>query len=95
MSECEAYFERIGGTRADAEAYADHFISNGWKVSGKAPMKCWQAAARQWMRRATEYQGGTVRALSHRPAPVEPDVPRNDEAAAAGVERMRMALRGA
>ncbi len=34
-----------------AEPFYDHFQSNGWKVGGKAPMKDWKAAARQWTRR--------------------------------------------
>lgn len=50
LEEAIAYFPSIGGTREDAEAFLDHFTSNGWKVSGKAPMKDWQASARQWMR---------------------------------------------
>ena len=33
------------------EPFFDHFSSNGWKVGGKAPMKDWKAAARNWCRR--------------------------------------------
>lgn len=50
LEEAIAYFPSIGGTREDGEAFFDHFTSNGWKVSGKAPMKDWQASARQWVR---------------------------------------------
>jgi DNA-binding transcriptional MocR family regulator len=35
----------------DPEAFFDHYTSNGWKVSGKSPMKDWQASARNWSRR--------------------------------------------
>ncbi len=35
----------------DPEQFFDHFTSNGWKVSGKAPMKDWKAAARNWSKR--------------------------------------------
>ncbi len=31
--------------------FIDHFDSNGWKVGGKAPMKDWRAAMRQWAKR--------------------------------------------
>ena len=40
----------------DPEAFVDHFTANGWKVGGKAPMKDWQAAARSWSKRHTEWQ---------------------------------------
>lgn len=50
LEEAVNYFSEIKGTKADAEAFIDHFRANGWRVSGKAPMKDWKAAARQWMR---------------------------------------------
>ena len=34
----------------DSEAFVDHFSSNGWKVGGKAAMKDWKAAVRNWGR---------------------------------------------
>ncbi len=46
-----AYFEEIGSNREQAEAFCDHYSSNGWKVGGKAPMKDWRASARGWVRR--------------------------------------------
>lgn len=33
-----------------ASAFFDYFESNGWKVGGKAPMRDWKAAARNWCR---------------------------------------------
>ena len=38
------------GLQMDAEAFADFYASKGWKV-GNAPMKDWQAAARNWAKR--------------------------------------------
>lgn len=38
----------------EAEKFVDHYESNGWKVGGKAPMKSWQAAVRNWLKRNTE-----------------------------------------
>ena len=45
----------------DVEAWFDHFNSNGWKVSGKAAMSDWQAAARNGFRRwKTTHKGDSV-----------------------------------
>ena len=32
----------------DCQHFYDHYESNGWKVGGKAPMKNWQSAVRNW-----------------------------------------------
>lgn len=37
----------------DAQAFIDHYTSNGWKV-GNAPMKDWKAAVRTWENRRRE-----------------------------------------
>ena len=34
----------------DPQEFIDHYTSNGWKV-GKAPMKDWKAAVRNWAKR--------------------------------------------
>jgi outer membrane biosynthesis protein TonB len=34
----------------DAESFIDHYAANGWKVGGRAAMKDWKAAVRNWMR---------------------------------------------
>ena len=46
----------------DAESFFDHFTSNGWKVSGRAVMKDWKAAARNWSRRQLEFGKGGKKA---------------------------------
>jgi hypothetical protein len=51
QDETTAYFAELGSTPEDAATFWDHFESNGWKVAGKAPMKNWQSAARNWVRR--------------------------------------------
>lgn len=33
-----------------AQAFMDHYDSNGWRIGGKTPMKSWQAAVRNWLR---------------------------------------------
>ena len=40
----------------DAEKFIDHYTSNGWKVGGKAPMKNWEAAVRNWEKSDTPAQ---------------------------------------
>ena len=55
-----AYMVDRGLSQADAsdqaERFVDHYTSNGWKVSGRAPMKCWKSAVRNWLRNAKEWR---------------------------------------
>lgn len=50
LAECTAYAaeKRLS---IDVPHFHDHFASNGWKVSGRAPMRDWRAAMRNWARR--------------------------------------------
>lgn len=45
------YYMQEKGTTSDNEAqkFCDFYESNGWKV-GKNKMKCWKAAARNWLK---------------------------------------------
>ena len=52
------FFCSNGGSAKEADKFYDFFASNGWKVSGRAAMKDWHAAARNWMRRASEAPRG-------------------------------------
>jgi len=64
-----AYFSTLGMPREEAEAFYDHFESNGWKVGGKAAMKDWHAAARTWKRNRkarTSYQRETATEFAER-----------------------------
>lgn len=56
-SEDEAitYFGEQGSSATEAKAFVDYYAANGWKVGGRATMKDWQAAARNWIRRAEKY----------------------------------------
>lgn len=40
----------------DPEAFFDHFTANGWRVSGKTPMKDWRAAVRNWARKEGRFE---------------------------------------
>lgn len=44
------------GLQMDPQRFFDYFKSNGWKVGGKAPMKDWKAAARNWAAREKAYR---------------------------------------
>lgn len=55
----------VKGYSIDAEAFCDFYASKGWKV-GKNPMKDWQAAVRNWVRRDKE-DGKTPQAPKPKP----------------------------
>ncbi|MBR4552866.1 MAG: hypothetical protein IKO20_04000 [Bacteroidaceae bacterium] len=55
LDEVQAYCEE-NSIIMDAAAFYDHYTSNGWKVSGRAAMKDWKAAARNWARRENQYK---------------------------------------
>ena len=55
LDEVQAYCE-ANSIIMDAAAFYDYFSSNGWKVSGRAAMKDWKAAARNWARREQQYK---------------------------------------
>ena len=50
IAECKAYASAMR-MAIDVEHFHDHYTSNGWKVSGRTPMKDWKAAMRNWARR--------------------------------------------
>ena len=52
------YFLTINGSDTDAECFYDYFTANGWRT-GKNPIKEWKAAARNWMRRKSEFNATT------------------------------------
>ncbi|GHV11683.1 hypothetical protein AGMMS49938_02810 [Fibrobacterales bacterium] len=56
FEEVRQYFVALGKPE-QAAAFYDHFQSNGWLVSGKAKMKDWQAAARNWVRNSVLFRG--------------------------------------
>ena len=50
LSEVSDYFSERGADPAEAERFVDFYESKGWLV-GKAKMKCWKSAVRNWVRR--------------------------------------------
>src|SRR5690554_6100065 len=49
------YFKEKKGTVSEANKFFNHFESNGWMVGGRAKMKNWKAAARNWITRSEEF----------------------------------------
>ena len=47
------YFVALNAPETEADKFFDYFTANGWKVGGRAPMKDWKAAARNWVRNCT------------------------------------------
>jgi hypothetical protein len=55
QDEVKEYFLQSKSTAIQAEEFYDHFQSNGWLVSGKAKMKDWKAASRNWIKRSNRF----------------------------------------
>ena len=52
------FFFVINKTDLEAQKFFNHFESNGWLVGGKAKMKNWHAAARNWILNSDKFQSG-------------------------------------
>ena len=63
IEEVRSYFLEIS-CPLEAEAFFDHFSSNGWKVGGKTPMADWKAAARRWKERSKTFTSTTQKKTS-------------------------------
>ncbi len=49
LEEVQHYFLAQDSTKIEAEKFFNYFTSKGWLIGGKAKMKDWKAAARNWM----------------------------------------------
>ena len=54
LKDLKKYFLTLGNIDESLIMY-DYYESKGWKV-GKAPMKCWKSATRNWIRRLNKQQ---------------------------------------
>ncbi len=52
LDELYSYFKEKGNVE-EAEVFFDYYESKGWLV-GKAKMKCWKSAVRNWIRRSNK-----------------------------------------
>lgn len=59
LEEVIAYGAEKGVNRDDCEAFYDYFLSNGWKVGGRASMRDWKAAVRNWKRNIPTFSKST------------------------------------
>lgn len=71
IEDCLQYATEIKLPKDEAESFFDHFQSNGWKVGGKAIMKDWKAAMRNWKRRDLNGKNGHT-PTSSKPSVIEP-----------------------
>ena len=69
-SEDEAinYFDEQGSSAAEAKSFLDYYAAIGWKVGGRATVKNWQAAARNWIHRAGQYSHPQTKQVAAEPA---------------------------
>lgn len=56
VDEVRSFFEEEKSTKLEAEKFYNYFQSNGWKVGGLAPMRDWQAAARNWLLNSHKFE---------------------------------------
>src|SRR5690554_2299372 len=56
LQEVKTFFHENKSSYQVAETFFYHFESNGWLVGGRAKMKNWKAAARNWITRDEKYQ---------------------------------------
>lgn len=56
LKEVKTFFHENKSSYQVAETFFYHFESNGWLVGGRAKMKNWKAAARNWITRDEKYQ---------------------------------------
>ncbi|NOS55986.1 MAG: transcriptional regulator [Cyclobacteriaceae bacterium] len=56
LEEVKAFFTAQKSASNEAEKFYNYFQSNGWKVGGRAPMKNWQAAARNWLLNSHKFE---------------------------------------
>jgi hypothetical protein len=84
IEEVLAYFLDQGSTEIEARKFHDHFTANGWRQGGRAKIKDWRAAARNWIRRSDD---GTApgKIKSGGPGPSVPFNPRQANAHTGGM----------
>ena len=58
MEQVTAFFQEKNRSELEAQKFFNHFESNGWLVGGKAKMKNWHAAARNWILNSDKFQSG-------------------------------------
>ncbi len=62
--EVQLFFEEKEATKVEAEKFFNHYASNGWLVGGKAKMKDWHAAARNWLLNSKKFNENSNNAFT-------------------------------
>lgn len=77
MEDVLGYFAGQKSTETEANKFFNYFQSNGWKIGGKAPMRDWQAAARNWLLNAAQFSATpTTKQVQNIPG-VKSGIPKN------------------
>lgn len=67
LAQWSDYAKSIGWAGKDVQGAFDHYEANGWKVGGRAPVKNWQAAARNCFRRNQRTQPKGTQTMQPKP----------------------------
>lgn len=70
IDEVKFFFLSSGSSADEAENFHNYFESNGWLVGGKAKMKDWKAATRNWIKRSASFNATNTK----RNSPIEAEV---------------------
>jgi hypothetical protein len=65
LIEVQEYFASQKFPAIEADKLFNHFTSNGWLVSGKTPMKNWQAASNKWMLNNQKFNNTSIIKTPH------------------------------
>lgn len=57
LEQVKTYASSIGLPESEADKFFDHFTANGWRQGGRTALRSWQAALRNWARRAGKFNG--------------------------------------
>ena len=72
VEEASAYFVERGAPAGEAVRFCDFYAAKGWKV-GRAPMKDWRAAVRNWLRSSDSFASGRAPEKKWAAPPAQPD----------------------
>lgn len=71
LEHIQIYFDEKGISSIEAEKFYNYFESNGWLVGGRARMKDWKAAARNWILNIPKFVAKT-KPVNHNSKNIDP-----------------------
>ncbi|HEY4786646.1 MAG TPA: hypothetical protein VIH57_11380 [Bacteroidales bacterium] len=74
LEHVKIYFDEKNFPAVEAEKFFNYFESNGWLVGGRAKMKDWKAAARNWILNIPKF---VPKPKPSQPNPSQPNTPKN------------------